>query len=269
MLRLFVLILLLGGLPGTAFSEVRIIELKNRPASEVVEKVRELLDEDEKVTDAGNHLLLIADGESLQAASQLIELLDKQLSMLVVRLQNAESRHKLAEEFSGGLSYSNRHQLSGAGTGSHLRGNSSRHAEQMLKVLEGEGGWLQVGKDIPYTEEWAVLAGENSGYSERINYKTIAVGFWVRPVKVLGDEVMVDVEPRFSRLSGGQSDPPEIRFSASSTRLQLPLGQWHPLSSSFQQENLVSRAIVHWRTDSGETEEEVFIRIDRDKGFYP
>ncbi len=269
MLRIICLVLLLGWLPATVFAEVKIIELKYRPGSELLEKVREVLDEGEKVTDAGNHLLLVADGESLNAATQLIKLLDRQLTMLVVRLQQAESSHILAQGASSSLSASNKNQLSGEVSTGRVLGNSTKHSEQMLRVLEGEGGWLEVGKDIPYTEEWAVFTGESSGYAERVNYKTIAVGFWVQVVKILPKSVLVDIEPRFSHLSGPQTDPPEISFSGSRTRLQLPFGQWQPLASSIHQNDRISRAIIHWRTDSGVSDEELFIRIDPEAEFSP
>ncbi len=266
---IFGIFIIVLGLPAALSAEVKIIELKHRPAADLVGKVREILDDGEKVTDAGNHLVLIADGESLQAAQQLISLLDRQRATLVVRLQQAESRQRLARENSGSISYSNRSQLSGTASSGLSLGNSTRQTEQSLRVMEGEGGWLEVGKDIPYTEEWAVLSGESSGYAERINYKTIAIGFWVQPVRLVDGGALLDIEPRFSRLDGAQSDPPQIRFSNLRSRLRLQFGQWQSLASHVQQTNRVSRAILQWRSDSGETDEELFIRIDPEAGFSP
>ncbi len=78
-------------LPTLAFSEVKTIELKHRAAAELLEPVRALLADGEKVQAAGNALLLIADGDSLLAAEQLIVLLDRPLMPLVVRLKNLRS----------------------------------------------------------------------------------------------------------------------------------------------------------------------------------
>lgn len=268
-MRIFFLISLLFFAPTALLAEVKLVELKYRPASELVEKVRGILDVDEKVTDAGNHLVLVADGESLAAAVQMISLLDRELTPLVVRLRHAESRQRLAQGTSGSVSYSNRGQRNVALSPDRTFGNASSNTEQTLRVLEGEGGWLQVGQDVPFTEEWAVLTGESSGYAEQISYQTIAVGFWVHPVKLVPGGVLVDIEPRLSRLAGEDTDPPEIRFNQSRTRMQLPFGQWHPLASYLLQADRVSQAIVNWRSDTGVSDEELFIRIDPAAGFSP
>jgi hypothetical protein len=107
-----------------------------------------------------------------------------------------------------------------------------------------------------------VLTGETSGYSESTAYKTVATGFWIFPEKVVGEKVLVDVEPYISRSEHSRTQPPEIDFSQLRSRLQVPLGQWYPLGSQMQHRNKVSKAIISWRSSDGQSDRSLEIRID-------
>ncbi len=266
---LYILSLLLF-FPALATAEVKIIEMKHRPAADLVEQVRTLLDDDEKVQEAGSHLVLVADGESLVAAEKLILLLDRQLKTLIVQLKYQESQQRVANDNSTVVRYSTEENTSTSLDVSRRLSNSNIDSQQSIRVLEGEGGWLEVGRDIPYTSEWSVFSGDITGYTEKINYKKIAVGFWVRPEQILADSVVVVIVPQFNRLeSNFNGGPPQIRFNQLSTRLQLPFGEWYPLASHLHQTDRVSRAIISWRSHSGKQDQEIFIRIDPAKGFSP
>jgi len=265
---LFIILCLLAfSLPVSA--EVKIISLKHRPAGDLVPQVQKLLDEGEKVQGTGNHLVLVADGESLRAAEALIELLDRPLTTLIIRLRQEEQQQRVGEENSASLQLSTKSGSSLSASSARHLGNSSSRVEQSLRVLEGESGWLEVGRDIPYTSEWSAFSGETTGYSERIDYQRIAIGFLVQPVQIQNGQVLVEIMPQFSKLQGSETDPPEIRFSRLRTRMTIPLGEWYPLGKQIQQQNRVSRAIISWRSHSGQSNREIFIRIDPAAGFSP
>ena len=244
-------------LPTLAFSEVKTIELKHRAAAELLEPVRALLADGGKVQAAGNALLLIAEGDSLLAAEQLIVLLDRPLMPLVVRLRLSEQQHRVGQK----LSTSSGGNATAAGQ--RLLGNTSRNLEQSLRVVEGSGAWLETGKEIPYRKQWSAFTGRIAGYSEQIAYKTVAAGFWVRPVQIVGNSVLVDIEPLIKQLdSRNDQNPPTIRFSQLRSRLQIPLGEWYPIGGQLQQHDQVSRDIISWRANAGEAEQVLYLRID-------
>ena len=250
-------------------AEVRIITLQHRAAEEMVAKIEPLLDQGEKVQAAGDHLVLIADGESLQAVESLIALLDRELLSLDIRVRQGERQQQAGEDTSAKITLNTQNSSSMAATSARHLGNSNQEVEQVLRVLEGESGWLEVGRDVPYTSEWAAFSGESAGYAARIDYQKIAIGFWVHPVQVKNGQFLVEIMPQFSRIEGRKTDPPEIRFSEFRTRLNIPLGEWVPLAQQIQQSNRVSRAILSWHAGGGRSEQDLFIRIDPAKGFSP
>ncbi len=270
MKRLVLWCLLLGISPALVYAEVKIVELQYRAGSELVEQVRELLDEGEKAQVAGNNLVLVADGDSLLAAEQLIAILDRKPLQLTVRMKKIEQGQVVGQGSDGAVALSNRGQLNSPASASLRLGTSSSQLEQSISVLEGGGGWLQVGSEVPFTKQWSAYTGLISGFSKQIEYKTISTGFWVRPVRVTGADVLVDIEPQINRVDGrSDQDPPTIRFSQLKTRLLVPLGEWYPLGSQFSRGDQVSREIISWRNDAGNPDQTIYLRIDPPAGFSP
>ena len=257
-------------LSNAVFAEVKIIELKHRAAAELLEPLRELLGEGEKIQAAGSALVLVAAGDSLFAAEKLIALLDRQLMPLVVRLILTEQQQRFGQDVSASINYGTGSQRSTSVSGSRRLGNSSRNSEQSLSVVEGSGGWFEVGKEVPYKKQWSAFTGEIRGYSEQVAYKTVAAGFWVQPIQVIDQSVLVDIEPQINQLDGRDDQgPPKIRFSQLRSRLLIPLGEWYPIGGHLQQHDQVSRDIISWRTRTAETDQVFYLRIDPAPGFSP
>lgn len=268
-MRLFAISLILLLLPNFVFAEVKIIPLKHRAATELLVPVREVLDEGEKVQAAGSTLVLVAEGDSLLAAEQLIGLLDRKLMPLVVRLQLTEQQ-PVGQDFSAAVVLGTQPQISVATSGRRTLSNSRMNMEQSLSVVEGSGGWFEVGKEVPYKQQWAAFTGDISGYSEKIAYKTVTAGFWVHPLQVIDNSVLVDIEPRISRLAGRNDQGlPEISFSQLRSRMKITLGEWVPLAGNLRQHDQVSRDIISWRTRNVGAAQEFYLRIDPAAGFSP
>jgi len=259
--KIFLVFMLLA-LPFNSFAEVKIIEVKNRSTDALAEKVRPLLNDGEKIEAAGTHLILIATGDTLQAAEKMIALLDVAQQNLLVRVRQSEQRQMAGQDASAAIRHNSQTGVTAAGQATRRLGNSRETTEQSLTLLEGSRGLIEIGRDVPYTEEWAVLAGEVAGYAETTAYKSLATGFWIYPEKVQGETVLVDIEPYVAQLSGDKADPPEISFANLRTRLQVPLGQWYPLGDQLRHRNKVSQAIISWRSSNGQADRSFEIRID-------
>lgn len=269
-LRLAAIFLMFLLLPNSVFAEVKTITLKHRVAAELLEPVRELLDADEKAQAAGATLILVADGESLNAAEQLILQLDRQLMPLLVRLKLSEQQQPVGQDVSTAIVIGNHSQLSVSSSGSRQLGNSRLDSVQSLSIVEGSRGWFEVGKEIPYRQQWSAFAGDISGYSEQIAYKTVTAGFWVYPIQVIENSVLVDIEPQINQLAdrNGQG-PPGIKFSELRSRLKIPLGKWYPIGGHLQQHDQVSRDIIAWGTRNTAAGQVFYLRIDPAAGFSP
>lgn len=262
-MKILVLVVCAWLLPIMACAEVKIIEVKHRAATDLEQQVRELLDEGEKVQAAGSHLVLIADGESLLAAEKLINLLDSSQQNLLIRIRQSEKFQQVGSDVSAQVHYGNVSGTKTSPQGSVRLGNSNSHREQSLRLVEGGRGVIEIGREIPFTEQWSAITGDNSGYAEKTAYKTISTGFWVSPVKLLTDKVLVDVEPYISDAKkAAPGIAPLVDYSQLRTRLQVPIGKWYPLGSQLMNRDRVSRAIISWRSSGKQSDRELEIRID-------
>lgn len=269
-MRLLVISWLFVLLPNLAAAELKIINLKHRAAFDLLAPVRELLDAEEKVQAAGRTLVLVADGETLNAAQQLIDLLDRPLRSLLIRFRLAERQPPVGQDPEAAMVIGNHSQRSILSSGSRQFGNKLVNLEQSLRVVEGSGGWLAVGEEIPYQQSWSAFIGKVNGFSEQIAYKTVVAGFWVQPIQVIENTVLVDIEPQISQLASRENQgAPEISFSQLRSRLKIPLGEWYPIGEHLTQSDQVSRDIITWRTRSTNTGQTFYLRIDPDAGFPP
>lgn len=262
MKKILLLILILS-FPLLSFAEVKIIEVTHRAAGELEPQVRGLLEDGEKVQAAGSHLILIADGETLQAAEKLIALLDKPQRNLLVRVRQSEEQQQVGKDAAATVHYGTKSGLTAAAETGFRRGNSSSAQEQTLHLVEGGKGLIEIGREIPFTEQWSVATGDTIGYAEKTAYKTIATGFWVYPLKVVGDKVLVDVEPYVSNANQTTANQaPQIDYSQLRTHLQVPIGVWYPLGSHLMHRDKVSQAIISWRSSDNQIDRQLQIRID-------
>ncbi len=266
----FIIFFLLLFLPANIRAEVKIIELQHRAPAEIVEQVREILDTGEKVQVAGSFLVIIANDESLTAAEKLIAVLDRQPIQLIVRIRHQERLQQVAERVGGTVYSGTENHLSAKGSAVRRLGSSRTYLEQSLRVQEGAQGWLEIGRDIPYTKEWAVLTGDVRGYSEKIAYNNVTTGFYVCPIQVVGEKVLVAIEPRIEAVpSYREGYPPPVDFSRYRSRFYLPLGEWIELGSQLQQGDQLGRAIIFWSSKDDHADKILFVRIDRAEGFSP
>ncbi len=260
-MRLWSSLLLLLLLVTPATAEMRVFGLEHRAPSEILGAVCELLDEGEKAQAVGSQLLVVADHDTLKAVAELIRLFDRQPRQFIIRLQQLWDKQRGSYEISGAGSKDRPSR--------HL-GNTMERNEQRLRVREGGSGRLEIGRAIPYTEEWAAYAGDISGYAEKTAYLTLRTGFFVSPRQLVGERVYVHIEPYLNRAGQVSGTPlPEVKFSSLRTETYLPLGRWVTLGEQLNPQDGLGRLIVSRPPGKGPSRQVFLLRIDQDDGFSP
>lgn len=263
MIRLFVLLLLLffmSTLPAQA--TVKVIPLQHRHASELVEKLRGLLDADEKVEAAGSSLVLTASGESLTAAEQLIRLLDQPRHQYVVRLRYEEQDQTVGRKNT--LSSGKKPAVNNSwGTGSPV-------TEQSLLVEDGTTGWLELSRKIPVTGQWSIFSGEVNGYLEEIDCLDISSGFLVSLQALSEGKVLLSLEPGIASTGRDiKGAAPKIDTTGLHSEISLPLNTWILLGSQTEPPQKPGQGAVSWGANGREPSRYLFVRIEAAAGFSP
>jgi type II secretory pathway component GspD/PulD (secretin) len=246
-----------------AHAEVKVVELRHRPADEMAATLEPLLGRDSSVSAYGGKLILKGSAKELAELEQLVRKLDIERSTLRLALRQSSATLTSGQQQAMG----GRIQT-GPGASSELStrfertlGTGSQNSDQFLLVLDGEEGYIAIGREVPYTSELAVLAGRHLAVAQRTEFRRVSTGFRVRP-QVLAEGVQLELTPHMASLDR-QAQGGELTFSTLTSTVVIPLGQWYNLAGHLESRDEISRAILARSLGSGQSHNQIYIKVDR------
>ena len=277
-LALALLAALLFAIPAAA--EMRIFTLQHRPADEIAETVWALLGEQAKVAVHRNTLIVRATEAEIAEVETLVAAFDQPLTMLRITIEQGARKNSAGKEISASGSAGKgsvrvdipgrpKHEDSTVfmSTGEaeiQLHGQSrsrseTRHASQVIAVLDGATASINVGRAVPFTSQLRYYARRHPHYVETISYQRVDTGFVVTPY-LHGDVVEAEVSPFMAYLD--RDKPSQIVFHEVTSRIRIPVGAWYDLSQHMQTHDDLSRVILSAGSESNDDYASVRIRID-------
>ena len=242
--RLFLLIFPLLLMSAASAESLSIIELRNRPAAEVVPIIEPMLGANDAISGEGYTIFLRSSPETLARVRGMVDVLDVAAKVLQVSVfQGSEQdlgrlgisasvqieRGNASVEIGGdtgnddaaggSVTYSTSDgsaSVSGVGTQTRLRDNPVHQ----LRVTEGTEAYIETGERIPYfygtrVGPWAVSSG--------VEYRDAVTGFYVLP-RIRGDNVVLEVSPFKS--SRTDSTGNGIDTQSAMTTVTGRVGEW-------------------------------------------
>jgi len=240
--RLLLTGLLLWTGPSPA-DEVEVIELRHRPAEELIPLLRPMIDETGSLTGQGFRLIIRSSPADIDRLRQLVERLDSAPRQLLISVFQGSESDLQRSGSAVAIEYSSRNpsistgkKVDERGGGARISGSTfstrarSKDAPiQQLRIREGAAGHIETGQSIPYFSSKLWLGARRSAVQAGIGYKDVSTGFYVRP-RVHGDRVTLDISPYKEALSpkgGGIIDT-----QSAATTVTGPLGQWIEVGGS-------------------------------------
>ncbi|MGI9203727.1 MAG: hypothetical protein ACR2Q3_06935 [Woeseiaceae bacterium] len=221
------------------------IQLKNRPAAEVIPIVSPMLAADDAISGQGFTIFLRSSPETLARVRDMIDFLDtpaKIIQISVFQGSNQDLRElgvsaniqiegddvsvDVGNEIDGddvaggSITYSNARgsaSINSISTQDSLQDNPIHH----VRVTDGTEAYIETGEQIPYFYG-AAWIGPN-GIAGGIEYRDSITGFYVLP-RIRGDNVILEVSPFKSpqRNMGGN----DIDTQSASTTITGHVGEW-------------------------------------------
>ena len=258
---LLTIILMLGFVVQGA-AEVRVLELKHRPAADLAATLEPLLGGESRLAVSGQRLILSGSSRELNELEKLVRQLDSPRQTLRLTVRQTADEVSAGSRVTMGTGIQWGESVGGQVTarGGRSLGTRAQAGEQFLMVLDGEEGFILVGQEVPFTSELAVVVGRHPVVGQRTELRKVSTGFRVRPTLV-GESVWLEVAPQMMALEGGQGDA-EMTFSTLVSSVQVPLGQWFSLGGHQEARDDVSRAILSRTAGVGNERREIFIRVD-------
>jgi type II secretory pathway component GspD/PulD (secretin) len=280
MKKLFAVLLVLCLTALTTQAEtIATIQLRNRPAEDIIPLVKPMLGPGDAITGQGFQLFLRAPADTQAQVKQMISTLDVAAKMLLISVFQGNQRdlRALSVEGSfqardgdgsvsigtgkergrgGDVSFSTRNASGGANVIS-TRGRLQDNPIHQLRVSEGSEGYIETGESIPYFSgaQWLAPGAIVGG----VDYKDVTTGFYVLP-RVHGEQVTLQVSPFKQSLSNKRGG--DINTQSAHTTITGRIGEWLPIGGTTEQTRQSRNSIGSYSSTQSRNEESIWIKAD-------
>lgn len=238
--------LTLFGLSTVLHAHMQVIQLKHRPANDLLPLISPMLAADERVAGQGQQLILRADSERLRELVSLLEQLDTPLRRLLITLDDS------SQHIGSGQDIQARARIK-TGQGQIVLGNPGRGDNQVSIRRYSTGGSNQGLRSVQTLEGQAAYVGSGQLIrQQQIDYdhrgrpytynqdRELDQGFYV-VARVQGSQVVLELSASNDRQAPGNSRI--INTSSLSTKVSGPLGSWIKLGQLDQNGQTSSNAL--------------------------
>jgi type II secretory pathway component HofQ len=243
-------------LATVCFAETAHIKIYFREAEEALPFVETLLSpEGSAVVDKTSNAIIVRDdSETIEKIQQMIKQIDTEPEQVRIRVRFEEEGVSNQSDLSGDISHSE-YSTPSERRVSSTRGslnvtersiNARESVESFITVSSGSSAYINVGKDIPYTQRWIDYSRNYAHVVEEIVWQRVDTGFEVKPT-VTEKAVILEIIPRVSSESEGPDSV--IRFTEAATRLTVARGQWVSIGGNSRNSNEVVSDILSKGTD--------------------
>jgi len=236
-----------------ADDRIEVLQLRQRPAEQVIPVIRPLLRADEAVTGSGFKLILRARPQTIAEVRKVLERIDAGLKNLLVLVTDEDMRSRSHGSAGVGIRYH-----SERGGGISVRAAQDQYSEdvnivQRIRVVEGMPARLHTGTAIINTHSYGT------------SHYDVGSGVNVIP-RVNGEMVNLEIEPYRGRLQmgtrqGGRLTRQQADVQQLSTVVSGRLGDWIFLGGVSQSANSGSRRIFSGSQQSSTENSGVWVKV--------
>jgi hypothetical protein len=254
---------------GVSAEEARIIQLKHRPAGEIIPLIRPLLGPEDALSGVDYRLIVRTSDRNLKEIEHLLAQLDVAQRQLRITVEQrvADDRDTTAHSVEGDVQIGDKARIKLPEKSPDNRGlvvqkdnlrlrtdqrsTTGRNVvSQTVMTLDGQRASIRIGQSVPHVKQILALDRRQVLIAQGIELQDVTTGFDVLP-RVHGDRVRMEITPRLSTLrdpATGLAD-----FQELATTVEARLGEWIDLGTILGRRNEIDRAILESAaTESGE-----------------
>jgi len=256
----FLLPLWLALCAGAAWAQsLVIIELRNRPAEQLLPIVRPLLEAGGSATGSGFQLIVRTSNANLAQIRDVVASLDRAQRQLIVSVR---------QDFGAATSAAGvGAQVNAAPGGSGVRAGvwdrsatAQDNVAQQIRVQEGNPAWINNGSSTLVQQRTVTRTVNGVIVQESAVPRDFNTGFSVTP-RINGDRVFLDIgTQRDTPLAGAGPGAASVNRVASTVSGRL--GEWIELGAVNQAQSAETRGILARSTDAGSQERRVYVTVE-------
>lgn len=263
-------------------TRLEVIQLKHRPAREVIPLIKPFVGPGGAVAGTGFKLIIRATPEYLRQVKTILAEIDTGLNNLIIQVRQGQQRNNVREatEISGNIKSGDVEisvpgsggggvTVSGGSSGStgkiklrRTHDRSDSQANQRIRVLEGQPAYIQVGSSVPLARSTVTTGPEGTIVQRSVEYKDVTSGFDVI-ARVNNDIVTLEISPHhetLSRRGGGV-----INVRRAHTIVSGKIGEWIDIGGSSTQRNSNTSGYTYSTQSRRQRDSSIFLKVEIDK----
>lgn len=265
MRSLVLTVILLATLPLHVLADamkLEIIELKNRPASEIIHMIKPFMSQGATATGTGFRLIVRTTPENIAEIKQILNKLDTRPHQLMVSVKFAD----YSELNDSGIEAKGKIDIGDNNKGQvkiKIHKTASRDTDSGIfkaRVLEGKIAHIRIGESIPVAERSTTIAGGVTTTSDNIKYKDITSGFFARP-RISNDEVIVYISPEKNSLS--PSGGGVVNTQTLITTVRGKLGEWMLLGGLADDSGQTGSGTVYSTSERQSRKKQMLLKVEK------
>ena len=265
-------------LSAAGADEARVIQLKHRPASEVIPLIRPLLGPDDVLNGMDFRLIIRASEKNLKEVERILAQVDvaRQRLRITVEQVSAGDRATVSQSVTGQVRIGDQARVTlpakppqqgglvvqkdGLRYTANRRTTTASNANtQTVMTMDGQRAWIRIGQSVPHVRKILALSRRQLVLIQDIEFQDVMTGFDVLP-RVHGDRVLVEITPRLSSLRNPATGLAD--FQELSTTVETKLGEWLDLGEILENRGEVHRAILESATTTSGERRTVRLKIE-------
>jgi len=272
--RLAGVLVALAMLCGPALSgaqDLQVIELRHRPAEQVIPVLQPLLEPGGVITGMDAMLFVRTSPANFEQIRQAVAVLDRaprQLRITVgqgtVESDTGSAVRGSATVGSGDVQLGvNRPPVGEPGVTATARHTTQRADLRNLSsvtTLEGTETFISIGQSAPVTSTQVTPGWIGPNVAQTTEYRDANTGFYATP-RVSGDLVTLELSPTQQRFRGPPSDR-RIETAGIVTQVNGQLGEWIPVGASSAANRSDTSGLLTWGTRSDQASYSVWVKVD-------
>ena len=266
---LFIMLTAFLALSVATADEARIIQLKHRPASEMIPLLRPLLGSDDALSGMDYRLIIRTSDRNLKEIERVLSQLDIEQRRLRITVEQlaAGDREASSQSLTGEMKMGDKTRIRLPENPSNERGlvvqnddlrytanrratQSSNVNTQTVMTLDGQPAYIRIGQSLAHVKKILAFSRHQATIIQGVDLQNVTTGFDVLP-RVHGEHVRIEITPRLSTLENPATGL--VNFQELVATVEAKLGEWIDLGAILGGGNEIQHEILESAsTASGE-----------------
>ncbi len=258
---------------------LQIIDLKNRPADEVIPVIKPMLKPNDAITGTGFQIFLRTDPKTLDEVTRLLQVMDKAPRNLIIKVRNnidAESRstdlntsgnYEIGDDVNVVVGDRPPHKEGTKVRINSTKNRSQNNTEHMIRVIEGGQAFITAGEIRPYEHRTIIKHRHGVSVYDSVDYQDVTSGFYVTPRLTGNGTVTLQVQPHYQTAKDEYSYTSDgyrgtVDVQEASTTVSAKLGEWIQIGGIDTDAKSKDSGILSTSRNSEDLQSTIYLKVE-------